>query len=152
MQSKASTPKEYLDSLPEDRKKSVKELRKEIKKNLPKGFKEEMNYGMLGYVVPHSLYRDGYHCDPKLPHPFMGLASKKNFIAVYHIGVYSDPKLLNWFKAEYAKQFKSKLDMGKSCIRFKKDDQIPFKLIGELASRVTPKEWIDIYEKARDQR
>jgi len=147
MQSKASTPKEYIDSLPEDRKKAVSELRKEILKNLPKGFKEEMNYGMLGYVVPHSLYPDGYHCDSKQPLPFMCLASQKKFISVYHMGVSADPKLLKWFTTEYAKQCKYKLDMGKSCIRFKKVDQIPFKLIGELASKITPKQWIEIYEK-----
>ena len=146
MTSKASTPKEYIDSLPADRKKAVSELRKEIKSNLPKGFKEVM-FGMLGYVVPHSLYPNGYHCDPKQPLPLMGLASQKNFIAVYSMPLYSDPEINKWFTSEYAKQSKTKLDMGKSCIRFKKMDQIPFKLIGELASKVTPDEWIAIYEK-----
>lgn len=147
MQSKAATPQEYIDSLPADRKKAMTELRKVIAKNIPKGFKEEMGYGMLGYVVPHSLYPAGYHCDPKLPLPFMGMASQKNFIAVYHMGVYADPKLLNWFTSEYSKQCKAKLDMGKSCIRFKKIEDIPFKLIGELASKITPKDWINTYEK-----
>lgn len=148
MRSKAKTPKEYLDTLPEDRRQAVKELRKVILKNLPKGFSEEMNYGMLGYVVPHSLYPDGYHCDPKQPLPFMCVASQKNYVAVYHMGVSSDPKLLKWFTDEYAKQSKTKLDMGKSCIRFKKVDQIPFKLIGELASKIKPSEWISVYEKS----
>jgi hypothetical protein len=148
MQSKASTPEEYLQSLPEDRKKAMTELRKVILANLPKGFKEGMGYGMLGYVVPHTLYPAGYHCDPKLPLPFMSVASQKNFIAVYHMGVYSDPALLKWFTEEYAKHSKTKLDMGKSCIRFKKPDQIPFKLIGELASKMTVQEWIDKYESA----
>ena len=146
MQSKAATPQEYIDSLPEERKKAMSELRKVILANLPKGFKEGMGYGMLGYCVPHTLYPAGYHCDPKLPLPFMSVASQKNFIAVYHMGVYSDPKLLKWFTEEYAKQSKTKLDMGKSCMRFKKPDQIPFKLIGELASKMTPQQWIDIYE------
>jgi len=147
MQSKATTVDDYIDELPEDRKPAMKELRKVISKNLPKGFKEEMGYGMMGYVVPHSKYPEGYHCDPKLPLPFMGMASKKNFIAVYHMGMYAEPKLLKWFTDEYAKQVKGKLDMGKSCLRFKKPDQIPFKLIGELASKMTPDDWIKIYEK-----
>lgn len=148
MQSKAKTPEEYLESLPEDRKVAIQELRKEILKNLPNGFAEEMSYGMLGYVVPLSLYPQGYHCDPKLPLPFMNIASQKNFIAIYHMGVYADKKLLDWFTKEYAKAMgKTKLDMGKSCMRFKKPEQIPYKLIGELASKITPKEWISIYEK-----
>ena len=147
MQSKASTPQEYIDSLPEDRKQVMSELRKAILKNLPKGFKEEMSYGMIGYVIPHALYPAGYHCNPKLPLPFMNIASQKNFIAVYHMCVYSDKSLHDWVVAEYSKQYKGKLDMGKSCLRFKKMDQVPVKLIGELASKVTPQEWIDIYEK-----
>ncbi|MGE0638154.1 MAG: DUF1801 domain-containing protein [Bacteroidia bacterium] len=152
MQSKATTPEEYLQSLPEDRKKAMTELRKVILANLPKGFKEGMGYGMLGYCVPHTLYPDGYHCDPKQPLPFMSVASQKNFIAVYHMGVYSDPELLKWFTEEYAKHSKTKLDMGKSCIRFKKPEQIPFKLIGELASKMTPQQWIDRYESLYKKR
>ncbi len=147
MQSKAKTPKEYIDSLPEERKKAVSELRKVILKNLPKGFKEEMSYGMIGYVVPHSLYTDGYHCNPKLPLPFMNIASQKNFVAVYHMGIYGNKKLQAWFVKEYVKQTNTKSDMGKSCLRFKKMDQIPYKLIGELASKMTPEDWIAIYEK-----
>jgi Domain of unknown function (DU1801) len=150
MQSKATTPQEYLDSLPKDRKQAMAELRKEVLKNLPKGFSEVM-FGMLGYVVPHSIYPDGYHCDPKQPLPFMGIASQKNYVVVYHMGVYSDNKLTDWFTKEYAKQVKGKLDMGKCCIRFKKMDQIPFKLIGELAGKMTVKEWISIYEKSREE-
>ena len=112
----------------------MKKLRKVIKDNLPKGFEETMSYGMIGYVVPHSIYPDGYHCDPKLPLPFMNLASQKNYIAVYHSGVYASEKMNKWFTAEYAKHCKTKLDMGKSCVRFKKMDDIPYELIGELAS------------------
>jgi len=137
MQSKAATPKEYVDGLPEDRKKAIKKLRTIIKKNLPKGFKEAMSYGMLAYVVPHSIYPDGYHCKPETPLPFMNLASQKNFIAVYHMGVYADKKLMTWFTKEYAKRVEGKLDMGKSCVRFKKIDKIPYELIGELASKMT---------------
>ena len=147
MQSTATTPEEYLASLPADRKKAMHELRDAVIKNLPTGFVEVMSYGMLGYVVPHALFPDGYHCDPALPLPFMGIASQKNFIAVYHMGIYADDELLKWFTAAYNKQSKTKLDMGKSCIRFKKIDQIPFQLIGELASKITPKKWIAIYEK-----
>ena len=147
MQSKASTVEEYMDSLPEDRKPAMAELRKVILQNLPKGFSEEMSYGMIGYVVPQTIYPEGYHCDPKLPLPFMNLASQKNFVAIYHMGVYANQKLLDWFTKEYAEQCKTKLDIGKSCLRFKKMDQIPFQLIGELAGKMTPKEWIAIYEK-----
>lgn len=147
MKSTATTPAQYIASLPEDRKKAMTELRKVILKNLPKGFSEEMSYGMIGYVVPHSLYPEGYHCDPKLPLPFMGIASQKNFIAVYHMGIYADKKLLDWFTKEYFKNSKTRLDMGKSCIRFKKPELIPFVLIGELSSKLSPKDWIEIYEK-----
>jgi uncharacterized protein YdhG (YjbR/CyaY superfamily) len=148
MQSKAATPDEYLETLPDDRKAAMQELRKVIKKNLPKGFKEVMSYGMVGYVVPHSTYPNGYHCDPKLPLPFLNIASQKNFIAVYHMGIYSDPKLLEWFTNEFPKHSTAKLDMGKSCIRFKKPEQIPFALIGELVSKMTPEQWIERYESA----
>ncbi len=147
MQSKATTVEQYQAELPSDRQKAMTEFLKVIRKNLPKGFQEGMSYGMAGYVVPHSKYPAGYHCEPKLPLPFMGFASQKNFIAVYHMGIYADPKLLKWFTDEYAKAGVGKLDMGKSCIRFKKPGNIPYKLIGELASKITPDEWIAIYEK-----
>ena len=146
MQSKASTVDEYIKELPEDRQGPISKLRKEISKNLPRGFKEEMGYGAAGYVVPHSLYPPGYHCDPKLPLPFFGFASQKNFIAVYHMGIYASPELMEWFTAEYPKHTSAKLDMGKSCIRFKKPEKIPFKLFGELASKITVQQWIEIYE------
>jgi uncharacterized protein YdhG (YjbR/CyaY superfamily) len=146
MRSEVKKPTEYLDSLPEDRKEALSELRKAILKNLPKGFEECINYGMLGYVVPHSKYTNGYHCDPKLPLPFMTIASQKNFVAFYHMGIYADQKLLQWFTDEYPKHSKAKLDMGKSCIRFKKLDQIPYKLIGELVSKISAEKWIETYE------
>ncbi len=147
MQSTAKTPQEYIDSLPEDRKKAMEELRKVIKENLPAGFEETMGYGMLCFVVPKSIYPAGYHCDPKLPLGFISVASQKNFIAIYHMGLYGNPKLLEWFTTAYPKHTQLKLDMGKSCIRFKKMDAIPFELIGELASKVTVDEWISWYEK-----
>ena len=146
MQSKATTPEQYINELPEDRKVVIKRLRKIILDNLPKGFKECMNYGMLGYVVPHSIYPDGYHCDPKTPLPFMNLASQKNHIGFYHMGIYSDPKLLEWFTTEFPKHVPGKLDMGKSCMRFKNPEKIPFELIGELVSKVSVKDWIQRYE------
>ncbi|MBT8271392.1 MAG: DUF1801 domain-containing protein [Flavobacteriaceae bacterium] len=146
MQYKANTPEEYIEQIPEDRKPAFRKLRKTIKDNLPGGFEETISYGMIGYVVPHSIYPDGYHCDPKLPLPFMSIASQKNFVALYHSGVYADEKLLDWFTSEYPKHCSRKLDMGKSCIRFKKLEEIPFDLIGELSTKVTPDQWIERYE------
>ena len=146
MQSKATTIDAYLAELPEERQDAIGKLRTAIKKNLPKGFKEVMSYGMIGYVVPHSLYPAGYHCTPELPLPFLNIASQKNFIAVYHMGIYADPALLKWFTDEYTKAATVKLDMGKSCIRFKNPEQIPFKLFGELMSKMTVKDWIEKYE------
>ncbi|WP_417609474.1 DUF1801 domain-containing protein [Owenweeksia hongkongensis] len=146
MQSKATTPEQYLEELPEDRKEPMLKLRQVILDNLPSGFEECMNYKMLGYVVPHSVYPDGYHCNTKLPLPFMNLASQKNFIAVYHLGIYANPELMEWFTTEYANRVKGKLDMGKSCVRLKKMNQIPYDLFGELACKMTAQEWIDLYE------
>jgi uncharacterized protein YdhG (YjbR/CyaY superfamily) len=146
MQSKAKTPEAYIDELPEVRKEVITKLRSTILKNLPDGFQETMGYGMIGYVVPHSLYPDGYHCDPTTPLPFISLASQKNHVGFYHMGIYSDPDLLNWFKKEYPKHASNKLDMGKSCIRFKNMDKIPYDLLGELVSKITPEQWIAKYE------
>ena len=148
MHSTANTPEEYINSIPEERKQLMTELRNIIRKNLPEGFEEVMSYGMISYVVPHSLYENGYHCNPKQPLPFMSIASQKNFVALYHMGIYADKDLLKWFVDEYEKRSKIKLDMGKSCIRFKKPDAIPMDLLGELASKMTTKEWIAIYESA----
>lgn len=148
MQSKAKTVDEYIETLPEDRQKAINDIRKVVNKNLPKGFKEEMGYGMMGWVVPHKLYPAGYHCNPKQPLPFMGVASQKNFISLYSMCLYSDGKLLKWFQKEWPKHSSKKLDMGKSCIRFKKSEDVPLKLIGELAAKVTPAQWIEMYEAA----
>lgn len=146
MQYKADTADEYIAALPPDRAAVISNLRKLIVKNLPKGFKESTSYGMMGWSVPHSLYPSGYHCTPEQPLPFIGLASQKNFIALYHMGIYANPKLLKWFTDEYPKYSKRKLDMGKSCIRFKYMDDIPYDLIAELAMKMTPQEWIACYE------
>ncbi len=147
MQSKATTPEDYIKEMPAERQAAFKKLRAVIKKSLPKGFKEVISYGMIGFVVPHSKYPAGYHCNPTLPLPFMNIASQKNFIAVYHMGAYADPKLMKWFTDAHAKASTKKMDMGKSCIRYKKPEDIPIDLIGELASKITPEEWIAIYEK-----
>ena len=147
MSSKAELPQDYIDALPEDRKQVVLAIREAILTSLPVGFQEVMSYGMLGYVVPHSIYPNGYHCAPKLPLPFLALASQKNFIAVYHMGIYADKGLFDWFMAEYPKHSTAKLDMGKSCMRFKKMGDIPIALIGELATKMTPQDWIACYEK-----
>ncbi len=152
MQSSAKTVDAYIKSLPTDRIEPLSKLRKVILDNLPSGFAEVMSYGMIGYVVPLSKYPDGYHCNPELPLPFINIASQKNFIALYHMGLYGDPKFLKWFTDEYAKQVKGKLDMGKSCIRFKKPEQIPFKLVGELVAKISPEKWIDLYEKNLKQK
>ena len=147
MQSKAITPDQYIAELPEDRKPAMEKLRSIFLENIPKGFEEQMGYGMLGFVVPFSLYPSGYHCDTKLPLPFAGMASQKNFIALYHMGIYANPELLNWFVSEYPKHSKQKLDMGKSCIRFKKMDQITYELIAELMQKISVQDWISTYEK-----
>lgn len=146
MQSSAKTVNEYLIALPEERKPAFLKLRETILSNIPEGFTEQLSYGMLGYVVPHSIYPDGYHCNPKLPLPFIGIASQKNFIALYHMGIYANPELLQWLASEYPKHSKQKLDMGKSCIRFKKLDQIPFDLIVQLVQKISVEDWINCYE------
>lgn len=148
MQSTAATIAQYLEELPEDRKTPMKKLYSLVRKNIPKGFKDTMQYGMISFVVPHSIYPNGYHCKPTDALPFMSIASQKNFIAIYHMGVYSDPVLYKWFTEAYAKSGTGKLDMGKSCIRFKKTDTIPFDLIAELSSKITVDKWIATYENA----
>lgn len=145
MKSTATTPNQYLENLPEDRKEPVSQLRNTILENLPIGFEETMSYGMLGYVVPHRIYPEGYHCDPKLPLPFMSIASQKNFIALYHNGIYADENLHKWFIEEYPKHSKTKLDMGKSCIRFKNPEHIPYDLIAQLCRKLSPEEYIALY-------
>ncbi len=145
MTSKPTTIQEYIDNLPEDRKEIIAALRKTISENLPKGFEETMSYGMIGYVVPHSLYPKGYHCDTKLPLPFIQIASQKSHISIYHMGMYRG-ELLDWFMAEWEKHSTKKLDIGKSCIRFKKAEDIPLALMAELCKKMTTSQWIEQYE------
>ncbi|GGZ44169.1 DUF1801 domain-containing protein [Mesonia mobilis] len=146
MQIKADSVEEYLANVPEERKEAFAKLRKTIVENLPSGFQECLSYGMVGYVIPKSIYPDGYHCDPSLPLPFMSIASQKNFVALYHSGIYADPDLLKWWQQEYPKHVKTKLDMGKSCVRFKNVKHIPYELIAELCEKMTPEDFINIYE------
>ena len=147
MQIDAKTPEEYISKIPEERKPAFSRLRQTILDNLPEGFEETIQYGMIGYVVPHSIYPDGYHVSPQIPLPFMSIASQKNFVALYHSGVYADESMLRWFQTEYPKYVTTKLDMGKSCIRFKNMKNIPYELIGELVTKMSCQEWIDLYEK-----
>jgi uncharacterized protein YdhG (YjbR/CyaY superfamily) len=144
----ANTPEEYIAQIPEDRKLILEKLRTVIKENLPEGFQEGINYKMLGYYVPHTIYPQGYHCNPKEPLPFINLASQKNSINLYHNGIYAKKELHDWFVKMYPKYAKYKLDMGKSCIRFKKMNDIPYELIGQLCKKLTVNEWINIYENA----
>lgn len=148
MTSQATSPEEYLANVPEERLSSLEKLRKVILDNLPKGFEEGMSYGMIGYYVPHSIYPNGYHCDTKLPLPFMSFASQKNSINFYHMGIYANKELYDWFVSEYPKYSNRKLDMGKSCMRFKKPEDIPFQLIGELVQKISVQNWIETYESA----
>lgn len=147
MKTEANTPEEYITNVPDEWKEAIARLRFTILKNLPEGFSESISYGMIGYVVPKSIYPAGYHCTPELPLPFINIAAQKNFIALYHMGIYADKKLLDWFTKEYPKNCKTKLDMGKSCIRFKKTSDIPFDLIARLVQKVSVEKWIQLYEK-----
>lgn len=145
MQSKAKTVYEYLAELPEDRRQEIEAIRAIILKNLPKGYEEGMQYGMIGYFVPHSLYPAGYHCDPKQPLPYAALASQKNYMSLYFMGLYGDTEEMAWFQKAWAETGK-KLDMGKSCIRFKCVDDLPLKLIGQAIKRFPVKRYISDYE------
>ena len=138
---------DYTNSLTFDRKTTITQLINVIEQNIPKGFKKVMNYGMPSFVIPHTIYPNGYHCDTTLPLPFIGVSNQKSSISLHHMGLYADPELLNWFKSEYPKHSNTKLDMGKSCIRFKKFNEIPYELIGILSNKMTVKNWIDIYEQ-----
>ena len=148
MQSAATSPEDYILEVPDDRREYFKEVRSVILENLPLNFEECMNYGMIGYVVPLSVFPEGYHCNPALPLPFASIASQKNSINLYHMGIYSQPELSDWFKAEYVKITGKKPDMGKSCIRFSRPDKIPYRLIGELFTKLSATEWIEYCKKS----
>lgn len=147
MEYQANTPDDYEAALPAERREVIKKLRRLAAEHLPEGFEETMSYGMIGYVVPHERYPAGYHCDPSLPLPFLNFASQKNYVAMYHSGLYADPDLHDWFVKAYPDHARYKLDMGKSCVRFKRMDDIPYELLGELLKKITPDSWIALYEK-----
>ena len=147
MQSKATTVEQYLAELPADRREAIEAVRRVILANLDGGFQEGMQYGMIGYFVPHSIYPSGYHCDPKQPLPFTCLASQKNYMSLYLGCVYGNSALAKWFQNAWAKTGK-KLDMGKSCIRFKKLEDMALDVIGQVIARVTVKNYIAYYEAA----
>jgi hypothetical protein len=142
----AETVKEYIDAIPEERKEAFKKLWTVIKTKIPEGFEECLSYGLPTFGVPHSIYPDGYHCKPDEPLPFISLANQKNYLGFYHSGMYVDEELSNWFKEKYTALNIGKLDMGKSCVRLKKIDKIPYDLIGELCTKISVQEWIKIYE------
>jgi len=147
MANKPNSTKEYIDQIPDERKEAFLKLRTTVLENLKGEFQEGLSYGMIGYTIPHSVFPDGYHCNPKLPLPFINIANQKNFIALYHMGLYANEDLMLWFKEEYVKRCKYKLDMGKSCVRFKRMDDIPVELIGELMGKMSTQEWIATYER-----
>ncbi|AQW98264.1 hypothetical protein AS358_16545 [Elizabethkingia anophelis] len=136
----------YLEKVPDERKMAFEKLFNAIDDNLPTGFELTEAYGMLTWVVPLSSYPAGYHCAPGTPLPFLSLASQKNFLAFYHMGIYADKDLLEWFQESYTQHTKYKLDMGKSCVRFKKMDDIPYGIIAELSTKISPEMWIEKYE------
>jgi Domain of unknown function (DU1801) len=140
------TIQNHIDQIPDDRKPHFLKLRQTILENLPTGFEEQMSYGMIGYVVPFSIYPKGYHCNTSLPLPIINIDNKKNFIVMHHLGLYGNPKLLDWFVTEYSKHCTHKLDMGKGCVRFKKFTEIPFDLIAQLIQKVSVADWISNYE------
>ena len=148
MQSKAKTVAQYIKDLSADRREAITKIRAEILKHLPKGYEEGMSYGMIGYYVPHSLYPDGYHCDPKQPLPFANLASQKNHMALYLACIYGSESLKEWFSEAWLKTGK-KLDMGKSCVRFKKLEDVPLKVVGQAIKKVSVKKYVASYEEAR---
>ena len=147
MYSNASSVQQYLEELPADRQPVMKALFEAMKAAFPPGFEATVGYGMIGFTVPHRIYPAGYHCNPKDPLPFAGLASQKNHISFYHMGVYADPALLEWFQKAYAERVPGKLNMGKSCVRFSNPAKVPIDLLAELCSKMTVNDWIALYEK-----
>lgn len=139
---------QLLQQVPEDRHDAMNTLRKLFSTQLPKGFEELIKATSLDFVVPHSLYPNGYHCNPKQPLPFISIVSQKNVLTIHHLGFYASPELTEWFVTEYSKKYTPKLDMGKGCLKFKKMEEIPYDLLKSLCKKLTVKEWVDLYEKA----
>ncbi|NJM94733.1 MAG: DUF1801 domain-containing protein [Cytophagales bacterium] len=144
----AHSPMEYLEQVPLPQREALRQLRQVIIDHLDQEMEETMANGMIAYVVPHRVYPAGYHVSPKSPLPFISLAAQKNYLALYHFGLYTNPELLEWWVNSYAAEVKHRLDMGKSCIRFKQLEEIPYALVGELVSKMTTRQWIALYEKS----
>lgn len=142
MRYEALTPEAYIAQLPQPRRNAVAALRKTVRDHLPEGFEETMQYGMITYVVPHALYPAGYRANPSDPLPFISIGSQKQYLSLYHMGLYAFPEHLAWFQNAYAATGIGRLDMGKSCIRFKNEDKIPFDLIGQLCGRISVQDYI----------
>lgn len=142
----ATDATDYVDQLPPDRAQAVTRLLAVLREHLPTGFEETMQYGMPSFVVGKKMYPAGYHCDPDLPLPFVSVGNQKGHVGLYHMGIYAMPDVLAWFQDEWPRHVPTKLDMGKSCIRFKRMDRIPYELVGELAEKISPSEWILAYE------
>ena len=149
MHSDAGTAEEYMMQLPPDRREIMEKLRAKVHEHLPAGLEERMLYGMICYVIPHSLYPKGYHVDPKLPVTMMAIASQKNHIALYHMGLYTFPDVYLWFMEAYEKDIGKKPDVGKSCIRVRPAANIPFDLLGQLCGKVTVEDYLRVYEQER---
>ena len=147
MQPVSATVTEYIAALPSDRQEAITAIRSALAENLPAGFEEIFSSNMINYVVPHSIYPPGYHCNPKQALPFISLANQKNFVALYHMGLYADPETLDWFVAEYKNHSQRKLDIGKSCIRCKYLNDIPLNLIAELAQNMSVEKYLQVYER-----
>lgn len=146
MKTNGNTAEDIIQNVDPAQASAFKQLHQIIVQNLPKGFEVGISYGALGYVIPHHIYPNGYHCKPSEALPFASIAAQKNSINLYHMGIYAQPSLLAWFVAEYPKHSKQKLDMGKSCIRFKKPAEIPFELIAQLMQKMSVQDWIKLYE------
>lgn len=143
------TPESYILRQPEDRQEALNKLRKIILENLPLGYEETMQYGMITYVVPKSIFPAGYHVSPNEPLPFLSLANQKQYIALYHLGIYLQQDLLDWFTASYAALEIGKLDIGKSCIRLRNPAKIPYALIAELCRKLSPEDFVALYQRSR---
>lgn len=147
MYSNASSVQQYLEELPADRQLVMKALFEALQSSFPPGFEVTIGYGMIGFVVPHSIYPAGYHCNPKDPLPFAGIASQKNHISFYHMGIYADSDLMEWFQDAYSQRVAGKLNMGKSCVRFSNPAKVPIDLLAELCGKMSVNDWIALYEK-----
>lgn len=141
----------YISQIDDKWRDSFVQLSEIVQNHIPDGFESVLQYGGISFVVPLSTYPQGYHVTPNTPLPFISIIAQKKHLSLYHMGVYSDPELLHWFQEEYAKQVPTKLNMGKSCIRFTNPSKIPYSLIGELVEKMTVTDWIQRYEASKNE-